>query len=452
MIYTFTFSTIEDYLASKVSNASDSIKSVLADTTHGLTRSAISTITGTGQTFIDAVNIIVEEKYGDIGDILLRKTVTINNTSVEKLFWLKSNAQWSQYSGAFGSTTASCSAFATSGNHFTSAGYTVVGFVINRVKNEGLIMSNTIGGIPWCRTESYNTSIEPAQQESKWKIQFTNMPNINKARTRKSINRTTAYASLGLDMRERLSAAYNQYSNPFPRSAWNAMMAAYQAGTATAGNASGGSTYDTTDNWTWKTEKVAAGGSLTGNTIKATFNFKTSAGVQSTGLNPADWDFKFDRWYKDCMEIYNVAPNSAAYADSIGNELSGREQTRRMIEFITTYNADSSHTDKIQATASGNCAYACDLYSVISTSHALFGQHKWWLPNLTELTYATTKDKILYRKGIDLSGTYLWSSTQYSVGIAFLVSSDSSNCMSNNYYKYNTLNVRAVCAYQFPNS
>ena len=423
---TMTFSTVALYKAAKASGGD--IYNALVNSTKA-SDTIVSFITDIGQTAIDTMNPIVEEPYGDIGDTLLYCSTD------SKFYWLKSRA-------GINAGTVGC-AFAVMSK---LTNYAIIGVLIHRVKDEGLIMSDSLGGIPWCRTNSYVDSSD----QSKWAITFTNMPNIQHARTRKSINRHQAYASLGLDMRERLGEGYNQYSNPFPRSAWNAMMSAYQAGSVTASNASGGTTYDTTANWTWKVEKVAVSG-LTGNTLKATFNFKTSQGAQTNGFDPADWDFKFDNWYRDCMELYAVSPCSAAYEGST-LELTGRENTRRMLEFISTYNSGKTSDNQINATASGNCAVACDQYYKIATDNATFGQHKWWLPDLTELAYATLNDKMLYRKGIDLSGTYIWSSTQCSQGNAFLADTTSSDMMSNYGYKYYGFTVRAVSAYQFPNS
>jgi len=422
---TMTFSTVALYKAAKASGGT--IYNALVNSTK-VSDTVVSFITDIGQTAIDAMNPIVEEPYGEIGDTLLYCSTD------SKFYWLKSRA-------GINAGTVGCSFAVTS----KLTNYTIIGTLIHRVKGEGLIMSDSLGGIPWCRTNSYSQS-----DQSTWAITFSNMPNIQHAKTRKSITRHQAYASLGLDMRERLGSGYNQYSNPFPRSAWDAMMAAYQAGSVTASNASGGTTYDTSANWTWKVEKVAAGGSLTGNTIKATFSFKTSQGA-NTGYNPADWDFKFDRWYKDCMEIYCIAPNSSAYEGS-STELSGRENTRRMLEFISTYNNGKATASQINATASGNCAVACDLYYKIATDNAKFGQHKWWLPNLTELAYATTHDRILFKKGINLGGNYWWSSTQYSQYNAIGADTRSDYVMSHYNLKYDDLTVRAVSAYQFPNS
>lgn len=417
---TFEFNNVSDYLSAKGGSGSITTALTISDPTNLLSKSAVSFIKKTGQSFIDAVNVIVEERYGDIGDTLL-----YDSTS-SKYFWLKSRAAWSQYSGSLGSVT--CSSI----SHIT-AKYTVIGTLVYRNGNDGLIMSDDdIGSIPWCLCSDGST----------YAISFSNMPNDKyDVSTRRSVNRPGWCSSIGLAFRERLGdSSYNQYSNPFPRSAWNAMMYAFQVGSNAGANGEGGtgtSAYTTSPTtWSWKVEK-------SNNIVTATFSYNFVGSV-NYGCNPADFGYLFDRFYKDCIEIDNLNANGAV----IGELSEGKDATRRMLDFIASYNSSNSSNPITQS-----AALSCDAYYKIATNNSQFGLYKWWLPSMKELTYATKQDAVLYAKGTNIAAEqYIWTSSQYSQYAAWIVLSLASSCVASYYGKILGFRVRAFAAYHFPKS
>ena len=413
---TMTFATVAAYKAAKASGGD--IYNALMNTTD-LTKSITSYITDIGQTAVDTMNPIVEAPYGSIGDTLMYCTTD------SKYYWLKTRA-------GINAGTIGCSFARTA----LLTNYTIIGVLVYKNGDDGLIMSDSLDSMPWCLCEDGST----------YAITFDNMSTLTSVKTKRAINRSAWCTSLGLELRERLSAAYNQYSNPFPRSAWDAMMLALNSNSAVSANqtnttpTSGSGNYSATPSqWSWKVE-------ITNKVPVATFSFVMEGGTNA-GFNPSEWNFSFDKFYKDCIQCQNPAPNG-----TVIGELSGRENTERMVAFIAAYNADSSHaSNKIKYTSSTNAACACVSRNV-TTADGQFATGRWWLPNISELTLATKIDKILYKKGINLADAYIWSSTQSSQNDAWYVNTDSSNCRTGSHYKNNLLTVRAFSAYHFPKS
>lgn len=426
-----TFATVQAYKTAKGSTGEITV--ALAATNSA---SFVSYITELNKTVVDAVNVLVDEPYGEIGDTLLW------DSTLSKYMWLKSRVSTSdsRYVNSLGGMW-----YRAAG--LSSTRYTIIGTLVHRVKNDGLIMSDDLGGMPWCLCADGST----------YAISFTNMPNDKyNVSTRRSVSRPGWCSSIGLAFRERLGdASYNQYSNPFPRkAAWDRMMLAFQSGEAKSGKGSSSSPYytettgssyytatpDTTVGWSWKTEK-------TNNIMTATFSFNMGGQNTNNQLNPAEFDYKFDKFYKECIEVDNTMSQGTV----IGELSEGKDATRRMVDFITAYNADSSHaSNKINATATTNAAICCDSRNVTTTDNQ-FVSHRWWLPSMRELTYATKADAQLYKKGTNLPAEqYIWTSSQYSQYYAWSVRSHASYCVTNCDYKYGGFRVRAFAAYHFP--
>ena len=128
---TFTFADRAAYLAAK--GSSGSIYSALQGAT-SISASTVSYITATGETLIDAMNVLVGPKEGSIGDTLYY----ITTSSYTGFKWLKSKAGYN--AASYGQVFAN-SKF--NGTGTLPTGYVEVGVLIYRKGNVGLIMRNT---------------------------------------------------------------------------------------------------------------------------------------------------------------------------------------------------------------------------------------------------------------------------------------------------------------------
>lgn len=428
---TFTFTDLSAYLTAKGSSG-DIYAALSAAGTSPVNACVVSYITATGQTFIDVKNPIVDEPYGEIGDTLLYKGGTY--------YWLKSRKGYN--AGSYGSVFCVESAL-------TGAGYTLIGTLIHREGKTGLIMSKTLKSDGTEDATNGTTTLQWCTANDN----FTNMPgsstNLATVAIRNADGRGPSYrASVGLDYRERVMVddtsradKYNQYSYPFPRAQWNAMMDAFLAGSVKSrqgqssspgySEASDATKYTTTPGttvgWSWKVE-------MSSNKPQAMFSYSFEG--TNRYFDPKKWDYSFDKWYKDCVQAQTPRPPQGMIYSASESECTGRDNTRRILAFA------SANSKTVPA------ATACNTHTM--TSDGQFSAGKWWMPNMEELLKASLNDRMLSRKGTNVYPAAHWSSTQSSASNAWYCYFTQPYCYTHtNSYKDNNLRVVAVSAYHF---
>ena len=329
---TFTFDSVSAYQSAKASGGAI-YTALAAGDNSPVSASTVSYITGTGETFIDAKNVIVDEPYGELGDVLMDKGGT--------KYWLKSYAEYNASSkgGAFCVSAA-----------LTNAGYTLIGILVDRHGKDANLMSLDDTIAAW----SNDTSTFPNMEE---------YGSVRRASKRRSEGYYDTWIASG--SRERAEAyfgsTFNQYVWPFPRTAWDAMMAKVRANTAqstlTDGVNINCSAVDKTQQGYASMNPSAQGWyELSGTTFTLSadtvvnasktyysLNYKWTVAVSSddTGLgvativcnqtegyvtfNPKNYDYSFDTWFKQEMEV-QWPPTAGAASDFKGMEskLDGR--------------------------------------------------------------------------------------------------------------------------------
>lgn len=370
----FTFATESAYLTSK---AGGDIYSALQSSSE-VSRSAVSYCKDTGKTYIDSVNVIVDrDKGGDIGDCLLLKGGVY--------YWLKSFKAYnaSEKGGCYGHETS-----------LSSAGYTRIGFVINRVGRRCLLcsMSDTTYA-QW----SDNTTVS--------------IPEVTTySAIRRGKNYDTWICGGSLERAEELfGTGVYTYTWPLPRASWDACIANVNSNESASG---------TFENGSWTTTASSTGMA----TASITYTC-TEGGVT---INPKDYGYSFEKWYN--AKVLLKYPTDAYCM----KDWDGRKNTRAMVAY-------SSATEGVSCPA----AVACDSYAVSGASD--FGAHSWWMPSVGEMWCILRYYHRLVKKGCPIANSWYWTSTQYSSANAWYVTFNPSfvTFKSRSYSSY----VRAVSAF-----
>lgn len=353
MNYNFIFDTESAYLAAKGSSG-DVYKALCTNSAGYRSRSAVSFCKDTGKTYIDSVNVLVDREYGQLGDCLLY------NTNTSTYCWLKGNNAWSA------STKGSCTVNDTD---LTAAGYKKVGFLLHKNGAEDLILSCAdLGGYKYA--EDTTTSISGVAT-------YSNIARENNATS--TYNTWIASGSLYKAELQYGSTPY-QYTWPLPRTYWNTAKEAAYANTAASGTFTDGS------------YTVTAGSNGMGT---ASITYKCTEG--SVTINPVDYDWDFDKWYRKKVLLRFPASSGCM------QDFKGRENTKALVA----------------SSVSTPAADACYTYAVSGVSD--FAAGKWWLPSIVELWYMLDNYKILKDKGCPITNSWYWSSTQCSASGAWLV-------------------------------
>ena len=347
MAYSFIFTTEALYLEAKASGGS--IYTALCTNEAGyVTRSAISFCEDTGKTYVDSINVLVEKEYGEIGDCLLY------NTNTSTYCWLKSNAAWDATSKG------SCS---VNEADLTSVGYEKVGFCIHRHGDEFLIIScDDLGSYTYSAT---GTSTIAGVATYSTIARENNSPTTY----------DTWVASSSCYWIEKLYAqTVSVYTWPLPRYYWNVAKTAAYANTAASGTFTNGS-YTVT----------------AGTTGMGTASITYTCTEGSVTINPADYDWDFDKWYRNKILLRFPASSGCM------QDFNGLENTKALVaSSISTPAAD-----------------ACYTYTVYNVPN--FNAGKWWLPSTGESWYMFDNLKSLNAKGFFIdSNKWYWSSTQVS--------------------------------------
>lgn len=378
MQYNFVFDTEALYLSAKAANGS--IYKALSTNSAGyVSRSAVSFCKDTGKTYVDGVNILVDREHGQIGDCLLY------NTKTSTYCWLKSNAAWDATSKG------SCS---VNNTDLTSAGYKKVGFLLHKNEDEDLILScANLGSYKYA--EDTSTSIAGVTTYS------------TIARENNSTSTYNTWIASGSCYKAELQGGQTVYlyTWPLPRYYWNLAKEVAYANTAASGTFTNGS----------YTVTVGDNGMGTGS-----ITYKCTEG--SVTINPADYDWNFDKWYRKKILLRFPASSGCM------QDFNGRKNTKALV-------ASSVSTPAVDA---------CYAYAVADVPD--FAAGKWWMPSVVELWYMLDNYKILKAKGCPITNSYYWSSTQRSAMNAWFV--DVGNAFVDITTKSGSYHVRAVSAFR----
>lgn len=280
---TFTFATEAAYLAAKASGGAV-YNAVYGSTDYNA--AAVSYITATGRTVVDAKNVIVDRSKGQVGDALLYKGGTY--------FWCKSLAEWSDSS--LGQTMGRV-------DQLNSAGFYVIGWCAAKRGRECLIVS--YGGDT---TGAWSSNTESA---------------IANVFTQTSILRgdgvATGIASANAYLPERqYGSSYYVNTWPIPRAWWEAACVYERTGTAPSGQPSEISF------------SISAG--------KVTISSTGTSGAFS--VRPCDWGYDFDRWYDHYVRVRRPAATGVLSANH------GRANTRALVVAASSAAANHCNTYK----------------------------------------------------------------------------------------------------------
>jgi hypothetical protein len=122
-------------------------------------------------------------------------------------------------------------------------------------------------------------------------------------------------------------------------------------------------------------------------------------------VNPADYDYNFDRWYRDNIEAIIPGPAGSITSLSKNNNIAhdGVRNTRVLY-------------------ASGTSAAANRAVAYAVSGAPKHGAGMWWIPTLPELIRMCKVYPELNKNGAGFSTSYAyWSSDQYNAGDAWLV-------------------------------
>lgn len=143
----------------------------------------------------------------------------------------------------------------------------------------------------------------------------------------------------------------------------------------------------------------------------------------SVTISKADYDNDFNKWYRIKILLQFPAKGTCM------QDKEGEANTKALIN--------------TQGTGSTYAGQKCYAYGVSVTG---FTAGNWWLPSVVELWYILKNKYLLRRKGMLITESWYWSSTQYSATLAWYVNMRNGyvngNTKSYNYY------VRAVSAFQ----
>ena len=382
MAYAFTFATKAAYTAAKQSGGSIYNALIPSSSTGGTTnvsRSAVSFIAELGRAVVDSVNLCVPYKEGGfVGDILCY-------SSTHGYFWEKAAASWD--SSALGQTYHDSTTWPSS--------FVRVGYCFHREGKHGLITEMGNGqGLAW---NSNTSSLISGVYTS------SSVPNGNRLNSWIAGCKEAAEARWG--------SSYYQYSWPFPRTTWNEMVSRIKAGTTgtwTIGNSSYTISRDTNGGYSCSMSVAA---------------------VNTFTSDPADYNYDFDRWYRENVEARIPGP-----AGTITSMLP-----------ISGLKHDGIHNTRVLY-ATGNSAAASRAVGY-AVSAPDFGANKWWIPTLNELIRLCKVYPELNKYGAGFSTDYAyWSSDQYNASSAWRVYLNIGNVDCNT--KTNGNQVRLVSAFE----
>ena len=355
MAFTFSFPTVAAYRSAKSSAGTAEIYNALvpSSSTGGTTnvaRAAVSFIAELGRSVIDSVNVCVPfAEGGRPGDVLCY-------SSTYGYFWEKSPCStWNadELGQTYHDSTSWPSSFVRVGHCYYRKGHTA--------KICSIVHSSEM---TWGQTEIVSGV-------------FTSN------RINQGVNTIGNIGAIGVLAEAIYADKYYQRVWPLPRTIWDEACDAAKAGATASGAAIVYSTGETSG-----TSYVASGGVAT---------ITVAAQNETLTVNPADWGYDFDLWYRENIET--PVPGTGGTitqlrnADGVNND--GIRNTRLL---------------HLSANSTPAATYAIN-YSVNAPD---FGAGKWWLPTAPECIYMAKVKPLLHRNGCTFTTGALWTSDQYS--------------------------------------
>lgn len=348
------FATRVEYLAAKGSEGVI-YKYLIGDNADEVSVGCVSYIEETGETLADAVNVIVSESEGSIGDVLL------DRGGVK--FWLKSykDYQATEYGGAYKDLT-----------RLANAGYKTIGALVHKDGDEGLLCAiDNISGV-W----STNTTI------------LEGVTTISNIRRRNSQNNSEYYdswvASGSQHRAEELYGARDnangtpycyQYTYPLPKRVWDMVVDAIKSNTALSG--------------TLYTDSTEVGSySVVPDTAIGIGNITYKCTEGNVTINPKDYNYNYTDWYR--AKILAQFPTRKGCL----TDMDGLTNTKYML------------TDSTSTIAANANNYDVDVDGYRAGS--------WYLPAAGEMMFVMHHYALLKSKGYPITSTWYWVSTQYS--------------------------------------
>lgn len=335
----FSFPTVAAYQAEKAQGG------VIYGAVLGGNRynaSVASYIAEIGRSVIDALNLVVPRSQGQPGDVLLYRTADA------QYFWLKNRTPVGTWSAALlGQTVYDPSKLA-------SAGYVEVGVMLYRRNRSCAILSlSDISSAAWASASGL-------------------VPNVA-ADTLIAIGTGTPAASAAFDLVTAEQGSINDVTLPVSRSVWETVIANTVSGASASGSFTDGS-------WT-----------TTGGVASITYLLHGT----SVTINPADYGFDFDEWWKDCVRAKR-SPSSG-----IASVMQAQQNTGALV-----------------AAGGKPAASACRNYGLSGVPAFVAG--KWHQPSVSDYVEAMPSLLLLREKAV-LPSTRLWTSDQADASLAWAV-------------------------------
>lgn len=306
------------------------------------TASVASYIAEIGRSVIDALNLVVPRSQGQPGDVLLYRTADA------QYFWLKVRNPSASWSAALLGQTVYDQA------KLASAGYVEVGFMLYRRNRSCAVLSLAdIGSAAWASASGL-------------------VPNVATG-TLIDIGTGTQAASAAFDLATAEQGSINDVTLPVSRSVWENVIASTVSGASASGSFTNGS-------WT-----------TTGGVASITYLLHDT----SFTINPADYAFDFDEWWKLCVRAKRDASSGIA-------SLAQAQQ----------------NTGALVAAGGKPAASACRNYGLSGVPAFVAG--RWHQPSVSDFVAAMPSLSLLRDKGV-LPSSRLWTSDQADDTLAWAV-------------------------------
>ena len=331
------------------------------------TASCASYIAEIGRSVIEALNIVVPRSQGQPGDVLLYRTADA------QYFWLKNRTPAASWSAALlGQTVYDQTKLA-------SAGYVEVGLMLYRRNRSCAILSLTdIASSAWASASGLVTNVATD--------------------THIDIGTGTPESSAAFDLFTAEQGSINDVTLPVSRSIWDAVVASAVSGASGSGSFTNGS-------WT-----------TTGGVTSITYQLHGS----SVTINPKDYAFDFDEWWKACVRAKRDASSG-----------------------IASLNQAQQNTGALVAAGNKPAATACKNYGLSGVPAFVAG--KWHQPSVSDYVEGILSLSLLREKGV-LPTTRLWTSDQADADLAW--AADFSNGKILQDTKTNARSVRAIAHFE----
>lgn len=368
MAFTFSFPTVAAYRSAKNSEGTAEIYNALIPTsatggTTNVARAAVSFIAELGRSVIDSVNVCVPLKEGGRpGDVLCY-------SPTYGYFWEKSpRGTWN--ADTIGQTYHDPTTWPSS--------FVRVGFCFYRKGHTALICSISDSGSTYAWSTDTSAAVAGVFTSS---VIWQGL-------------RVQSYAGIREIAEEYGGDKCYMNTWPLPRTLWDAACAAAKTGATASGSAERKASTDD-----------GSAASYTASGGVATITVAARGGTLT--VNPADWGYDFNLWYRENVEALVPGPSGAGGAASVTAERDANGVNNDGVRNTRLLHASASTT----AAATYAIGYAVNAPD--------FGAGKWWLPTVAELIHLGRVKKLLSENGAVIASGAHWSSDQCNAAAAW---------------------------------